>query len=418
MTEKNTTDIKPTSEQLRVYIVDIVPPTFPPEQIQDRLAELESLVTTYKWVVVVKTIQKKSVPDYRTYVGKGKLEEIKADMILNKADLLIIGNIMKPWQVYHVSEMFRKDEIQVWDRVDLILKIFERHATSTEARLQIELAAIHHMWPRIFGMGMELSRQGWGTWWSWGRAGRGIGETNTERMRRHLQDKKLVIMKDLEKYKKVRSLHRAWRARKDLFTVGIVGYTNAGKSCLMHSLTGKDILVEDKLFATLGTAVWEMKLPSDMWDHHAVLGDVQSASHKHSSQIDEDTVENTQYVDYKSYWKILINDTIWFIRDLPPDLIEAFTSTLEDSVHAQLLLHVMDASDPKITDKLHIVDTILHHIEAIQPRRYVFNKIDKITPEQRQNLTKEYADYNPIFVSAITGEWIDELKKYIMRVRS
>lgn len=418
MTEKNTTDTKPTSEQLRVYIVDIVPPTFPSEQIQDRLAELESLVTTYKWVVVVKTIQKKSVPDYRTYVGKGKLEEIKADMILNKADLLIIGNIMKPWQVYHVSEMFRKDEIQVWDRVDLILKIFERHATSTEARLQIELAAIHHMWPRIFGMGMELSRQGWGTWWSWGRAGRGIGETNTERMRRHLQDKKLVIMKDLEKYKKVRSLHRAWRARKDLFTVGIVGYTNAGKSCLMHSLTGKDILVEDKLFATLGTAVWEMKLPSDMWDHHAVLGDAQSASQKQSSQIDEDTIENTQYVDYKSYWKILINDTIWFIRDLPPDLIEAFTSTLEDSVHAQLLLHVMDASDPKITDKLHIVDTILHHIEATQPRRYVFNKIDKITSEQRQILAKEYADYNPIFVSAITGEGIDELKKYIMRVRS
>ncbi len=99
-------------------------------------------------------------------------------------------------------------------------------------------------------------------------------------------------------------------------------------------------------------------------------------------------------------------------------MIEAFTSTLEDSVHAQLLLHVMDASDPKITDKLHIVDTILHHIEATQPRRYVFNKIDKITPEQRQILAKEYADYNPIFVSAITGEGIDELKKYIMRVRS
>ncbi len=402
---------KNNSDELRVYIIDIVPPSFPQEQIQDRLMELESLVTTYKWVVIVKTIQKKSTPDYRTYVGKWKLEEIKTDMLANNANLLIIGNIMKPWQVYNVSEMFRKDEIQVWDRVDLILKIFERHATSTEARLQIELAAIHHMGPRIFGMGMELSRQGWGTWGAGGRAWRGVGETNTERMKRHLQDKKHVIMKDLEKYKKVRKLHREWRARKDLFTVGIVWYTNAGKSSLMHALTGKDILIEDKLFATLGTAVGEMKMPSDMSEHHVVETTEQNIE-------DVENLENHTYADYHSYGKILVNDTIGFIRDLPPDLIEAFTSTLEDSIHAQLLLHVMDAWDPKITDKMYIVDSILHHIEATQPRRYVFNKIDTITPEQRQHLAKEYADYNPIFVSAITGEWLDELKKYIMRVRS
>ena len=149
-----------TAQELRVFLIDIVPPTYPKEQIEDRLAELESLVTTYKGIVIVKAIQKKSHPDYRTYVGKGKLEELKAQMIEEKANLLIIGNIMKPGQVFHVSEMFREDGIQVWDRVDLILKIFERHAQSTEARLQIELAAIKHMGPRIFGMGMELSRQG------------------------------------------------------------------------------------------------------------------------------------------------------------------------------------------------------------------------------------------------------------------
>jgi GTP-binding protein HflX len=142
-----------------VYVIDIVPPRCPADQIQDRLAELESLVTTYHGIVIVKAIQKKSTPDYRTFVGKGKLEEIREDMKENKADLLIIGNIMKPAQVYAVSEMFREDKIQVWDRVDLILKIFERHAQSTEARLQIELAAVKHMGPRIFGMGMELSRQ-------------------------------------------------------------------------------------------------------------------------------------------------------------------------------------------------------------------------------------------------------------------
>lgn len=390
---------KEEQKELRVYVVDLVPPTFPAELIQDRLHELESLVNTYKWVVIVKAIQKRSQPDYRTYIGSGKLEEIRIDMKENNAQLLIIWNIMKPWQIFNVAELFRKDEIQVWDRVDLILKIFERHATSTEARLQIELAAINHMWPRIFGMGMELSRQWWGTGWSGGRAGRGIGETNTERMRRHLKEKKLVIQKELDKYKKVRGLHRAGRVRKDLFTVGIVWYTNAGKSALMHALTWKDILIENKLFATLGTAVGEMKPPTPR-----------------KSVSTKGAVAPTEREEFP-YAKILVNDTIWFIRDLPPDLIEAFTSTLEDSVYAQMLLHVVDASDPKISDKMHVVDTILHRIEAQQPRRYVFNKIDAITPEQRKKIEFDYADYNPLFVSAITGEWLDELKKYIMWMR-
>lgn len=378
---------KPEQKELRVYVIDIVPPIFPAELIQDRLSELESLVTTYKWVVIVKAIQKRSQPDYRTYVWVGKLEEIKEDMKANNAQLLIIWNIMKPGQIFNVSEMFRKDDIQVWDRVDLILKIFERHATSTEARLQIELAAIHHMWPRIFGMGMELSRQwGW-TWWSGWRAGRWIWETNTERMRRHLKDKKLVIQKELEKYKKVRGLHRAGRNRRDLFTVGIVWYTNAWKSALMHALTWKDILVENKLFATLWTAVGEMKPPKE-W-----------------------------IAERHSYWKILVNDTIGFIRDLPPDLIEAFTSTLEDSIYSNMLLHVVDAWDKKISDKMHVVDTILHRIEATQPRRYVFNKCDTLTPSERQQIAEDYTDYNPLFVSALTWEGLDELKHYIMSMR-
>ena len=390
---------KAEQQELRVYVVDIVPPVFPQELIDDRLMELESLVTTYKWVVIVKAIQKRSHPDYRTYIWSGKLEEIKIDMKANNAQLLIIWNIMKPGQIFNVAEILRKEWIKVWDRVDLILKIFERHATSTEARLQIELAAIHHMWPRIFGMGMELSRQWWGTGWSGGRAGRGIWETNTERMRRHLKDKKLVIQKELEKYKKVRGLHRAGRTRKDLFTVGIVWYTNAWKSALMHALTWKDILVENKLFATLWTAVGEMKPPTN------------------TKQIStESAVAPTERNNFP-YAKILINDTIWFIRDLPPDLIEAFTSTLEDSIHAQLLLHVIDANDPKIFDKIHVVDTILHRIEAQQPRRYVFNKIDAITPEQRKKIEEDYADFNPIFVSAITGEGLDELKEYIIEMR-
>ncbi len=395
MIEKDTSKI---SDQLRVYIVDIVPPTFPAEQIETRLIELESLVTTYKWVVIVKTLQKRTQPDYRTYVWKGKLEEIREDMIANDAHLLIIWNIMKPWQVYNVSELFRKDNIQVWDRVDLILKIFERHAQSTEARLQIELAAIHHMWPRIFGMGMELSRQWWWTWWAGWRAGRWIGETNTERMRRHLKDKTLVIKKELEKYQKTRWLHRAWRARKDLFTVGIVGYTNAGKSALMHNLTGKDILIENKLFATLGTSVGEMKPPH--------LDD-----EKYWQTTTDNVFAHTPYV----HQKILVNDTIWFIRELPPELIEAFRSTLEDSIYSQLLLHVVDASDPHFSEKIDIVDEILKSIHADQPKLYVFNKIDAISEEQKTAIQENYAHLNPFFVSAITSEGVEDLKKIILK---
>lgn len=382
----------PHDDKLRVYIVDLVPPILPQELVQDRLHELDSLVTTYRWIVIVKTIQKRSLPDYSTYIGRGKLEEIKEDMKINNANLLIVGNIMKPWQVYNVAEMFRNDGIQVWDRVDLILKIFERHATSTEARLQIELAAIHHMWPRIFGMGMELSRQWWWTGWAWWRAGRWLWETNTERMRRHLKDKKLVIQKELEKYKKVRSIHRAWRTRKDIFMVGIVGYTNAGKSATMHALTWKDILVENKLFATLWTAVGEMKPPRVDYDY-------------------------ATYPMHQQHGKILINDTIWFIRDLPPELIEAFTSTLEDSIHAELVLHVVDASDIKILDKIHVVDTILHRIWATQPRLYVFNKIDKLTPEQLEKVKEDYVDYDPLYISAANNVWLDEMKYRIMELQ-
>jgi GTPase len=385
-----TQSLHTTHQDLRVFLIDIVPPSTPRDEIEGRLAELESLVTTYKGIVIVKAIQKKSHPDYRTYVGKGKLEELKLQMQEANANLLIIGNIMKPAQVFHVSEMFREDEIQVWDRVDLILKIFERHAQSTEARLQIELAAIKHMGPRIFGMGMELSRQGGGTGWSGGRAGRGIGETNTERMRRHLKDKKLDLENTLAKYKKNRGLHRENRLRNNMMTVGIVGYTNAGKSCLMQKLTGKNILVEDKLFATLGTAVWEMKPP--VW-------------------IEENKFSKNKNTQPS---KILINDTIWFIRDLPPDLIQAFTSTLEDSIFSQLLLHVIDASDEKMEEKINIVNWILGKIGATQKKLYIFNKIDSLSADELAWILEKYRDYRPLCVSALEWIWIDDLKKEIM----
>ena len=150
-------------------------------------------------------------------------------MELQDANLLIIGNALKPHQIYNINEKLKEKGIKAWDRIDLILKIFEKNAKTNESRLQIELAAIKHMGPRIFNMGMELGKQ----------SGKGSGETNTEIMKRHLARRELDIKKDLEKYKKVRENHRLARQRKGFITAGIVGYTNAGKSTLLNALTKK-----------------------------------------------------------------------------------------------------------------------------------------------------------------------------------
>ena len=146
---------------MKTIIVDIAPKNIPKEDLEDRMIELESLVSTYGGIVVVKRIQKRDTPDYSTYVGSGKLEEIIAEGEELGAEHIVIGNMLKPAQIYHINEMLekKKSKIQAWDRLDLILKIFATHAVSPESRLQIELASIHHMGPRIFGMGMELSRQ-------------------------------------------------------------------------------------------------------------------------------------------------------------------------------------------------------------------------------------------------------------------
>ncbi|MDD2917075.1 MAG: GTPase HflX, partial [Candidatus Gracilibacteria bacterium] len=373
---------------MKTIIVDIAPRETKSEDLESRMNELESLVSTYGDTVVVKRIQKRDTPDYNTYVGTGKLEEMIASGEELGAERIIIGNILKPAQIYHINEILRerKSKIQAWDRIDLILKIFDQHAHSPEAKLQIELASIRHMGPRIFGMGMELSRQGGGG----SGAMRGLGETNTEIMKRHLRDHELRIIEKLEKYAKTRSEHRKSRKRKDFQTVGIVGYTNAGKSTLMNTLTHKGVLAEDKLFATLGTSVGKMWLaPSQPHINPLPEGDEatpfiregtssllleQEASHK-SPLIEGKNPVNTKsggveagYQGYAYGKEILINDTIGFIRDLPPELIRAFSSTLEDSIEADILLHVIDAHDPKVLEKIDIVETTLSSIGAKQQR--------------------------------------------------
>nr|MDD3720329.1 GTPase HflX [Candidatus Gracilibacteria bacterium] len=370
--------------ELKVFIADIIPTCCTRENMEDRLVELENLVTTYGGLVILKQIQKRGAPDYNTYIGSGKLDEIISEMKETGSSLLIFGDILKPHQIYHVNEKLRTIGAKAWDRVDLILKIFEKNARTEESRLQIELASIKHMGPRIFGMGMELSRQGGGS-----KLARGKGETNTEIMKRHLRDMQFNIKKELEKYEHVREEHRKGRRKKGFFTVGIVGYTNAGKSSLLNTLTGKGVLSEDKLFATLGTSVGKM-------------------------HIENSKIKGDDFI-YEKPTEILLNDTIGFIRDLPPDLIKAFASTLEDSIESDLLLHVVDTSDPKIDEKIQVVENILTSINANQSRLYIFNKIDLLTPEQLKDIKKRFKTYKPIFISSFKKIGLEELKKEIIK---
>jgi len=379
------------SEPLRVFLVDLVDKNTNKEELHDRMRELENLVETYWWIVVLQKYQKKDIPDSKTYVWKGKLDEIIHDMLLLKANLLIVGNALKPSQIWQINEKLRvvseehklDPKMEARDRIDLILKIFEKHATSGESRLQIQLAAIKHMGPRIYRMWMDLSKQWWAASWGGAWATRGLGETNTERMKRHLKEQTLKIEKKLVEYAKMRKLHRDARIKKWMPTVGIVGYTNAGKSSLLNGLTKKWVLAENKLFATLWTNVGNLYVI-------------------------------TNPVTWR--WKeILLNDTIWFIRDLPPKLIKSFSSTLEDSIESDLLLHVIDSSDPFVGERISVVHDVLSDIWANQKRILVFNKIDLIDNEKLNELKGLFPDEDKVFISVKWNIWLEELKNLIAK---
>lgn len=357
----------------KVVLAEVLPDVREKAYFDQRMEELKQLVYTHGGLDIIDAIQQRIKPDYTTYLGKWKVEEVIEFMKEHDAKILIIGNRLKPRQIFNLAERLAEHDMQVRDRIDLILKIFGQHAQSTEAALQIEMAAIKHMGPRIFDMSMELWRQwAWWGWGWWGAANRGAGETNTEIMKRHLQTRREQISKELKKYESVRKVHREARKKNYLPTIGLVWYTNAGKSSLTNMLTWKDVYVADKLFATLGTHVGKLYIPSMTW----------------------------------KWTELLINDTIGFIRDLPPSLIQAFKSTLEDSIYADILLHVVDAADPMVDDKISVVDDILDQIGAEQERILVFNKMDVVNPEKKMELLgiAHSHDYKHVFFTSAKSE--------------
>lgn len=360
----------------RFLLVHVVPPNIYREEAEKNLAELISLVNTFGGATIVNVIQRRAHPDPSTYIGSGKAEEMAVMVKKDKIDVVVLNAIVKPGQLFNLQSILwhSNSEIQVWDRVDLILQIFNKHAHTSEAKLQIELASMRHMGPRIYGLGGTiLSRQGGGI------GTRGIGETNVERMKRHWRDEMKTIKDKLRKLQKNKQNQLDNRKGQGLKTVSIVGYTNAGKSTLFNKLTKKNNVAADVLFATLDSAVGKLYLP-----------------------------DKDRYADF------LISDTIGFIQNLPPDLVDAFKSTLLESIHADLLLHIIDIADPKMHEKISIVEGILGSLGLFEKKRiFVFNKIDKVQTFNKLDLETRYADYHPQFISITENKGIKELIKVI-----
>lgn len=336
--------------------------------------EFDSLIRTLGGKIVGRAMQKLNTPNNATYIGRGKIDEISEIAIQNDAQVVILDAVVKPSQIHNIKLVLEQSVfgIEVWDRVDLILHIFEKNAATMEAKLQIQLARMNYMGPRIYGMGHVLSRQGGGI------GTLGIGETNTELMKRHWRQEKKKITDQLEKIEKNRMSQLDRRKKTGLKTVSIVGYTNAGKSSLFNALSGRQNLSKDELFATLDSAVSKM-----------YLSEIQS--------------------------EVLVSDTIGFIRNLPPLLISAFKSTLLESVHADIILHVIDITDPEMREKIQIVREILEELGiSMNHVLYVFNKIDEFNSSTKE-IEEKYKEFSPTFIAAKTGYNIPSLKTVISK---
>lgn len=337
-------------------------------ECETSLAELERLLDTAGGSVFAKMIQSLDSPNHRTCIGSGKLEELSELCKANDIKLVIFDLELSPMQIRNIEDGIDTD-VRVLDRSMLILDIFALHATSREGKLQVELAQLKYTLPRLTGKGTELSRLGGGI------GTRGPGETKLESDRRHLRRREEQLNAELDDLERSRLTKRKARERSGITKVSIVGYTNAGKSTLLNKLTDAGILAEDKLFATLDTTTRKFTLPCGV--------------------------------------EILLTDTVGFIRNLPHHLIKAFKSTLDEAVWADIILIIIDASDPEAMSQLAVTEKLLAELteqagyEKAKPTLYVYNKCDRA--ETGFGHIAIDPDKNSVAVSALTGEGLDEL---------
>ncbi len=340
---------------------------------ENSLIELAALAETAGSVVLDGLIQRRSRPDPATFIGRGKVGELREVVVATGADTVICDGELSPSQLRNLEEQVK---VKVVDRTALILDIFAQHAKSKEGKAQVELAQLQYLLPRLRGWGQTLSRQ------AGGRAGgagggvglRGPGETKLETDRRRIRARIARLKREINGMRTVRETKRANRRRNAIPAVTIAGYTNAGKSSLLNRITGAGVLVEDALFATL-----------------------------------DPTTRRTQTSDGRIY---TLSDTVGFVRHLPHQLVEAFRSTLEEVAQADLILHVVDGAHPDPEAQVAAVRQVFSEIGAdTVPEQLVINKLDMIDPEKLVWLRTLWPD--AVFVSAHTGEGIDKLRATI-----
>ena len=334
------------------------------------LGELEQLLKTAGGEVYGVMTQSRETPDVRTYIGEGKVEELKEICENNEIPLVVFDRELSPSQIRNLEKEL--ENVRVIDRTMLILDIFALHAVSGEGKLQVELAQLKYTIPRLSGKGAELSRLGGGI------GTRGPGESKLESDKRHLKHRIAALEAQAEELRKNRSTMRRQRDRSGIFKLAIAGYTNAGKSTLLNFLTDAGILAENKLFATLDPTTRKFELPSGE--------------------------------------EILLTDTVGFIRNLPTHLVKAFRSTLDEVAYCDALLLIVDASDPEYKNQIAVTQELLGDLEAgSKPVIYVFNKMDNACEEFRPCAP---ADSTYVTISAKTGDGIESLKEAMEAVVS
>ena len=358
----------------RAVLVGIVTRDTDTEEVEKELDELARLLDTAGGEEVARLVQNKETPDPRTVIGSGKVWELSELCRNNGVKLVVFDAELSPSQIRNIEDDLG-DDISVIDRSMLILDIFALHATTGEGKLQVELAQLRYTAPRLIGKGTELSRLGGGI------GTRGPGESKLESDRRHMKRRIVALEGELDELEKNRMTMRASRDKSQIPQIAIVGYTNAGKSTLLNTLTDAGILAENKLFATLDPTTRKLKLP---------CGET-----------------------------VLLTDTVGFIRKLPHHLVKAFKSTLDEAVYADILMIVIDAHDDEARAQLEVTETLLAELGAAgKPTIYVYNKCDLGISAELPAYIANNEDPNRVVcaISAKSGEGIDTLLEKVEEI--